>query len=702
LGKKFFSILFILSVFIIGSAEKTKVSELPFRYKKWLQEEAFYIITTREREVFLELQTDKERDLFIEAFWKHRDPTPGTDENEFKKEHYRRINYANHFYGRVTPKPGWRTDRGRIYIILGEPNDIQRLSGKGQIYPSEVWFYQDKADQGLPPGFHVVFFQEGGAGEYRLYSPFRDGPQKLMPIYGGDPRDYYAAYLELKEIEPNLAEVSLSLIPGESSSLMGRPSMASDMLIQKIETVPQKQIEDRYAQKFLQYKDIVEVEYTANYIYSDSLVRIVRDPSEIDFVHYAVELPRLSVGSFENKYYTNLKLNGTVSNLEGKIIYQYEKNIKLEFDKEQIISLSHKPFNLHDMFPLIPGNYKFSVLIKNEVSKEFTSLERDLIIPQDDSSLHMNFLLLGYQATRSETLEKKTQPFRLGSYQIFCQPNNAFLSKDNLVIAFQIHGLRRESRQGGEIKFIFFKGGKEFRSFTKKISEYSEFPTFVQEFVLQDFLPDHYKIQVSLIANEKEVLSKSDEFDVTHLNTVLRPWIYSRILPDTEDPIYSYIIGTQLFKTGNIEKARLNLEKAFQKNADSVEYALDLAQTYIALAEYGKIKSILLPFLGQATPRYEVFTMLGIAYQNLGEFNEAIKIYDQAISRFGLNINLLNSLGECYYKLGMPEEALSSWEKSLKIDSSQPRIRKNIEVIKKKKREGLPLPCSSISASFFS
>jgi len=100
-------ILFILltMVFIFPiqtKADKQKANELPSIYKNWLKEEVVYIITPKEREVFFQLGNDKERDLFIEAFWRHRDPTPGTLENEFKTEHYRRIGYVNKFFGRET------------------------------------------------------------------------------------------------------------------------------------------------------------------------------------------------------------------------------------------------------------------------------------------------------------------------------------------------------------------------------------------------------------------------------------------------------------------------------------------------------------------------------------------------------------------------------------------------------------------------
>lgn len=681
-----FILLFILASLLLAEQAKKQKNELPERYKKWLEEEVVYIIAPMEKEVFLQLKTDRERDLFIEAFWKHRDPTPSTEENETRNEHYRRINYANHFFGRSSPIAGWKTDRGRMYIILGEPNDIQRFEGKSMTYPTEVWFYQGKTELGLPPGFNLVFFQQGSVGEYKLYSPIKDGPQALMTSYYGDPMDYLSAYQQLKEYEPSLAEVSLSLIPGEESVGMGRPSLSSDLLVQRVETSPQKQIEERYAQKFLQYKDIVEVEYTANYIDSDSLVKVIKDPSGIYFVHYALEPERLSVNLYQNKYYTTLKLNGTVRDEAGKTIYQFDRNISLDFDEEKMRSVSRQPFDIHDMFPLIPGNYKFSVLVKNDVSKEFTSMEQNLLIPQEEPALQMTSLILGYKVSRVEATQKKLKPFQLGPFQVYSQPNRVFLKSDTLSVAFQIHGLSPDLRQRGEIKFVLMKEGQEFRSVSRKIIQYADLPDFVEDFSLAEFPPAHYRIQVSLLMDGQEVLLNSDEFDVTHLEAISRPWIYSKILPESEDPVYDYLIGTQLFNSGKIEEAKSHLERAYQSKQDSVDFAFNLALVYMALADYKKIEPLLLPFLNQEKPsKYELYFLMGRAYKNLGELSKAIEIFDKAISHYGLNVNILNIIGECYFQLGNTSAALTVWEKSLEINPDQPEIRKNVGALKEKK-----------------
>ncbi len=467
---KKFSVLFLffLVVFFLCGEVGAKKTDLPERYKKWLEEEVVYIMAPIEKEVFLKLKTDRERDLFIEAFWKHRDPTPGTPENEFKKEHYSRIRYVNHFFGRQAPRPGWRTDRGRMHIILGEPNDIQRFEGKTQVYPTEIWFYQGKTNLGLPPGFNIVFFKEGGIGEYKLYSPLQDGPQALMTSHFGDPLDYLRAFEQLREFEPALAEVSLNLIPGERPLAGGRPSMSSDILIQRIETTPVRQIKEKYAKKFLEYKDSVGVEYSTNYIDSDFLIKIVKDPSGIYFVNYAVEPEKLSVNLYENKYYTTLMLNGKVSGMQGKTIYQFEKKISLEFNEEQMKQISHKPFSILDMFPLIPGNFRMSILLKNEISKEFTSVERDILIPSEGDVLQMTSLFLGYKMKENKTSQSRLRPFQIGKQQIYFQANRVFLREDNLIVAFQIHGLDQALKGRGELRYVIFKDEKDFYTIAKK------------------------------------------------------------------------------------------------------------------------------------------------------------------------------------------------------------------------------------------
>lgn len=656
--------------------------EISLRFERWLEQEVNYIITPLEKDVFLQLQTDREKDLFIEAFWKHRDPTPGTPENEFKEEHYRRVNYANYHFGRGVPKPGWKTDRGRVYIILGEPRDIERYTGELQIFNTEVWFYQGLTEYGLPPGFNLVFFQKGGVGEYVLYSPTGDGPQALLTSYFGDQADYVQAFQTLKKIQPNLARVSLSLIPGESPQY-GRPSLASDMLIQSIHTVPRKGLKDRYAEKFLAYRDKVEVEYSTNYINNDSSVIILRNPSGVYFVHYVVELMKFSVQQYQDKYSSHLKINGNVSDSEGKTIYQYEGSISVNLTEDQLKNITYKPFDIYDMFPLVAGSYRFSVIIKNEVSKEFTTLEKDIVIPEDESALRMSSLVLGYQMDQVSSEAQSLKPFKLGAFQILHQPKKIFHPQDKLFLVFQIIGLSSDLRQNGQLKFEFFKGDELFFSFNRKVNEYEEGVNFKQEFSLQEFPPGYYRVQVTLLDDKQEIISEEEFFEITSASGFPRPWVYTKTLSPPNHPVYSFILGKQLFNKGEVEKAEVKLEAAFREKSDSLNFALNLAQAYFVLNKYHEVKHVLLPFSNLSDVPYNAYFLLGKSHQALGEFNQAIAVYNKAISHHGLNLNLLNSIGECYYRLGILDEALAAWEKSLEINPSQPEIEEKVKSIKR-------------------
>ena len=677
-------IIGLFGICTIGFAQ-VNIKDLPARYRTWLEEEVVYIMAPVEREVFLQLRNDRERDVFIEAFWKQRDPIPGNTENEFKIEHARRLNHAKRHFGRGSPKPGWKTDRGRVYIIIGEPNDIQRFDNSSQIYPAEIWFYQGKTHLGLPPGFNLVFSKMRGESEYRLYSPLGDGPQALMTTFFDDVIDYRAAYERLRDIDTVLAEVSLSYIQGEGRLTDGRPSMASDLLVQRIEETAIRQVKDLYARKFLEYKDIVEVEYSANYIWSDSLVKVIRDASGIYFVHYAIEPERLSVNQYNDNYFTTLRLNGIVADEDNNNIYQFEKDISLQLNEEQIQAISTRPVSLRDMFPLIPGTYRVTILVKNEASNEFTSLERTLLIPGGEVELQMTSVVLGYELKRESPAQGRIRPFQLGKNRIYIQTNRTFTRQDDLVVGFQIHGLTPALKEKGVIKYIFTKDDEEFRTFTRSVGEIQDTHNFVQSFPLKEFLPAHYRIRVTLSLEDQELITAREDFAVTYLESFPRPWIHSQLLAGTSDPSYDYALGVQFHNAGNLSEARQKYESAYRARPDQVDFALGLAHYYLDLKQYAAIERVLLPFLDPTrNPAYQTFFIMGTAYQGSGQMDKAIETFNRAIIQYGLNTNILNALGECYLQLGQLLEAIASWEKSLEINQNQPLIQKSLEAIKKK------------------
>jgi GWxTD domain-containing protein len=145
-------------------AQDDSPAELPTRYRKWIDEDVVYIIRPEERAAFEKLQSDPEREHFVKQFWLRRDPTPGTPENEFKEEHYRRIAYANEHF--ASSKPGWKTDRGRIYIVYGPPDEIEDRS---QMTPStQTWTYRHI--EGIGDQVVIEFLDAHNTGDFQMTS----------------------------------------------------------------------------------------------------------------------------------------------------------------------------------------------------------------------------------------------------------------------------------------------------------------------------------------------------------------------------------------------------------------------------------------------------------------------------------------------------------------------------------------------------
>ena len=199
-----------------AAGQKANVKDLAPRFQEWLNLVAYHIQPV-EKDVFMKLTTDRDRDVFVETFWKQRDPTPGTPENEYRDEIVKRFKYCNQFYGRGTTREGWKTDMGRIHMILGPPASVEHFEASIGLVPCYSWSYYGDARRDLPPQFYLLFYQRGGVGEFKLYDPVTDGPSRLLLDQKkiDDPFDYSALYEMIMEIAPTLAEIAITRIPGE-------------------------------------------------------------------------------------------------------------------------------------------------------------------------------------------------------------------------------------------------------------------------------------------------------------------------------------------------------------------------------------------------------------------------------------------------------------------------------------------------------
>jgi GWxTD domain-containing protein len=665
---------------------KKPVDLLSDKYKRWLNE-VRYIITKTEKEVFFKLKTDRERDIFLNAFWKHRDPTDGTPENEYKQEHYRRLRRVEVLYGRGGRREGWKTDRGKVYIILGPPLAIQKFDTYTKIYPTEVWHYQQAPRHGIPPAFNVVFYDKNNVGDYVLYSPLADGPMKLVIGFDGKPNDYLKAYEQIYELDSFLARTSISLVPGEDIS-PGRPSMSSEFLLRNIEASPRKQVEDLYARKFLRYKGMVEVEYSVNYILSKSLSQLIKDRAGNHFFNYMIEFKKLTVDQFDDFYYTTIELYGNLTDPSGKTIYQYEKTFNVKLDARQFQRIQKSSFALTDQFPVIPGDYRLSILVKNTNSKEFTAYETDISVPQPGAGkLSLSPPLLAYDVKGKNLPDpsRAAAPFGTPRGHFLVDPENRFNRDEQLVLFFQLDGMSAQLRNTGKVK-LEIRGERDFqREISRSLSEFpGNDADFIMEIPLKDLPSDYYNLVISVEDEAGAALaSQSRRFVITPLSNIARPQTFSKYSALDRGAITAFILGSQYMNTDKLPLALKLMQKAHNLNPNIKQFALGLAQVYLELDNYAKVGPLLAPFADPEKPDFQMYFMMGNANQKLGKYAEAVKYFRRLIIYHGLNVDVLNCLASCYYNLGEIQEAKRAWEQSLKVDPKQEKVKKALKGLKK-------------------
>jgi GWxTD domain-containing protein len=238
--------LFLLCALLFGSplipeTEPAAVPASASSLKDWVNGPVSVVISEVEKKTFAQLPTDVERQHFIDAFWSSRNDIPNGG-NKFKEEFEKRVETADTLFGRGAGIEGWRTERGRFYILLGPPSSRAQYKGYGELRPIDLWFYSGKHEYPqLPSFFYLMFYQRDDVGDYRRYSPFIDQPRSLVTARIRDNKD---AYSVLSHINSELARASMSLLPSEPLDLQDfMPSMSSDAVLAQINQIPRRDFE---------------------------------------------------------------------------------------------------------------------------------------------------------------------------------------------------------------------------------------------------------------------------------------------------------------------------------------------------------------------------------------------------------------------------------------------------------------------------
>ncbi|MBE3144285.1 MAG: GWxTD domain-containing protein [Planctomycetes bacterium] len=650
--------------------------ELSPTWKKWVEEEVNYIITPKEREIFLSLKTEREREAFQRAFWAIRDPTPGTPVNEFREEHYRRLKYADDVFGRGTVKLGRETDRGRIYIILGPPVDVQRFyETLSNLVPTELWQYYGDGSLGLPAAFYVVFFQDQNMGDYRLYSPSFDGPQRLIQGRAQERSDRYDAYIQIRETNSELAEASLSLIPGtggDPSNSTG--SLSSDMLIADINRIPEKKVKDEWAKAFARHGDIVSTDYSVNYIESNSVL-FVHQESGKNYLHTIIEPYKLTLSQYEDKIYATLRLNVKVSASDGVMIHQEEKNIPVELSLQQFKVVERQLLAIGDIVPLIEGDFKIDLLLRNTNSKEFSSVEGTAAAPADGKAALSPILFISDEKTASEVGE--TIPFLFHGHQLYPDAKRMYSKTENMAFYLEIYNPSALSG-GSKLRITIIDEAKVLADSEEPVQERA---FLIQKIPLQDYPPGYYKVKATLSdAAEGEISTSSGEFIVSHVAYVPKPWQFNKTYPPLNHAYFAVIRAFQYLEMGKNDQAIQEIMPFHDPSNPNKEIAKVLARAYFQKKDYQMVVEVLDPL--KSAQEFEIQELAGKSFFALKLYPKAIESFEMALTSSGEVIEIINLIGYSYLEMAENREALRYFERSLDLFADQPQIQKIVNKIK--------------------
>jgi len=400
--------------------EKAFKNEVSRVYKKWLDEDVRYIITDEERAAFKQLSNDEERDNFIEAFWARRDPTPDTVENEFKEEHYARIAYANeHFAAGI---PGWKTDRGRIYIMYGKPDEIdshpsggtynrpmEEGGGETSTYPFEDWRYRYL--EGIGQEIIIEFVDSCMCGDYHMTID-RSEKDALKYVPG--------AGLTLYE-EMGLANKADRFTGGLEQ--LGAGPFNQNLQSQQFDRLEQfAKLNRPPSVKFKDLEEVVTSKVRYNLLPFDVRADFVRVTNDTVLVPIMLQVKKKNV-TYVNKdgiERGTLNIFGRVTTLTGRISQTFEETIQDDQPSELLPKVLESSDVYSKSLPLRPGRYRFDIVVKDVNGDRMGTWSRGLIVPDmsDDKGLTSSTLILADVMEKVPSKQVGTGMFVLGSTKV--------------------------------------------------------------------------------------------------------------------------------------------------------------------------------------------------------------------------------------------------------------------------------------------
>ena len=500
--------------------------ELETPYKKWLTEDVGYIISDEERKAFKTLQTDEERDQFMEQFWLRRDPTPDTEENEYREEHYRRIAYANQYF--ASGIPGWKSDRGMIYIKYGPPDErdqhnggteqrsFQEGGGETSMFPYEQWRY--RYIEGFPPNVEIEFVDTTMTGEFRMtMDPSEKDALTMVPGAG----------LTMCEQMGQCSKTSR--FSRTDGTHMGTPMGGAESANMN-EFTRLEQFAKLQAPPAVKFKDLeAAVNSTIKYNLLPMKVRAdfipVTGSSVLSNITIQFDRKDLQFKQKGGVSTAAVNIYARITSLARRPVNWFEDVVTVDIPTDMLQQAVQGSSIYQKTLPLQPGRYRLNIAAKDTVGGNTTNFEMALDVPRlEDDRLGQSSLILADVLEKVPTKSIGTGPFVIGTSKVRPRMGDTFKREEKLGIYLQLYNFEADEKTkkaDGTVEYVITKNGSN-----EKVFEYTEEVSAISggasQIVIEKLLPlqsmepGQYTLRMKVVDKKRnQTLTPSATFTVT-------------------------------------------------------------------------------------------------------------------------------------------------------------------------------------------
>jgi GWxTD domain-containing protein len=512
----------------IKRRQKELKKEMEGPWKKWLNEDVVYIITDQEKAAFKKLQTDEEREQFVEQFWRRRDPTPDTEENEYKEELYRRIAYANEHY--ASGIPGWKTDRGMIYIKYGPPDEIESHpsggtyerpieegGGETSTYPFEDWRY--RYIDGIGTNVIIEFVDPTMTGEYHMTM---DPSEKdaLLYVPGAGLTMYEQMGMTSKTNRFNRTDGTHLGVPGNMPLPESMNEFSRLEQFAKLQRAP-----------VIKFKDLeAVVDSTIKYNTLPMKVRAdyikVTDAQVLTDITISFNRNELQYKTKDNISKATVNLYGRITTLSRRSVNWFEDTVQVEVPAELLQKAMNGQSVYFKSVPLAPGTYRLNIVAKDVVGNTMNNYEMPLHVPQyDDDSIGSSSLILADQIERLPTNSIGAGPFVIRSSKVRPRVDETFKQNEKMGIYTEFYNLGMDAKTkkpSGTINYQIVNDATkktvvDVNQDLSTVPNASAFLVTVERMLpLKNFAPGKYTLKIVLTDKLKnQTINQAAPFTVT-------------------------------------------------------------------------------------------------------------------------------------------------------------------------------------------